>query len=163
MYREFFLGSWLRHRLTTYALIHTPVSSFISLFIFSSMTGKYCWQAPSHALLFSLITWLIFNIFEFGRKTFGQEEESPLHDSYSQRFGSWGAAALVLLMAFLSVFITWYLGVPALALSLLFFPLMGFSLFYAFFNSKKWAIAFRTACSLFILFFNVVVFLEAIL
>lgn len=163
MYREFFIGPWLRPRLTTYALIHTPVSSFISLFIFSSMTGKYCWQAPSHALLFSFATWLIFNVFEFGRKTFGQQEEASLHDSYSKRFGSWGAATLVLLMASLSVLIAWYLKVPALVLSLLFFPLMSLSLLYAVFNSRKWAITFRMACSLFILLFNVIVFLRAIL
>ena len=163
MYREFFIGPWLRPRLATYALVHTPVSSFISLFVFSSMTGKYCWQAPFSVFLFSFTTWLIFNIFEFGRKTFGQEEETVSHDSYSKRFGSWGAATLVLLMASLSGFIAWYLGVPALALSLLLLPLMGLSLLYGFFNSKKWAIAFRTACSLFILLFNVIVFLGAIL
>ena len=34
MYREFFIGPWLRPRLTTYALIHTPISSLISLFHF---------------------------------------------------------------------------------------------------------------------------------
>jgi 4-hydroxybenzoate polyprenyltransferase len=163
MYREFFIGPWLRPRLTTYALIHTPVSSFIALFVFSCTTGKYAWQAPFSVLLFSFANCLIFNIFEFGRKTYGQEEEKPLNDSYSKRFGSWGAAALVLLMASLSILIAWYLGVSALALSLLFFPLIGCSLLYAFFNSKKWAIAFRTACSLFIFLFNVVVFVGAIL
>jgi 4-hydroxybenzoate polyprenyltransferase len=163
MYREFFISSWLRPRLTMYALIHTPVCSCIALFIFSSMAEKYVWQAPFSVLLFSFVNWLIFNIFEFGRKTYGQEEEKPLNDSYSKRFGSWGAATLVLLMASLSVLIAWYLGVPALPVSLLFLALMGLSLPYAFFNSKKWAIAFRTACSLFILLFNIVVFLGAIL
>jgi 4-hydroxybenzoate polyprenyltransferase len=160
MYREFFIGSWLRPRLATYALIHTPISSLISLFIFSCMTEKFCWEAPSKMLLFSIANWLIFNIFEFGRKTFGQEEEKPLIESYSKRFSSWGAAMLVLLMASSSVLIAWgYIGVPSLPLLLIFFPLMSLSLLYAFFNSKKWAVAFRTACSLFIFLFNTTVFL----
>ena len=86
-----------------------------------------------------------------------------LIDSYSKRFGSWGATTFVLLVAILSIFIAWYVGVPLLPLSFLFFPLISLSLLYAFFNSKKWAIAFRTGCSLFILLFNAIVFLGAIL
>ena len=92
MYKEFFIGSWLRSKLASYAISHTLVSSLISLFIFSAITEKYIWDASKSFLFFAFANWMIFNVFEFGRKTFSKDEERDAIASYSKNFGSWGAS-----------------------------------------------------------------------
>jgi len=152
MYKEFFLSSWLRPKLATYAITHTLVVSWLSLFIFSAVTGLPFWKCPASFALFVLANWLVFNIFEFGRKTFGIEEEKPLIDSYSKRFGSRGAALFVLAFALLALWATplsLYLALP-LALS---------ALLYVHLSSAFSAKLFRLSCSLFILTFYLSVFL----
>ena len=168
MYKEFFIGTWLRPRLTTYALVHTPVSCWIALFIYSLSTGNQFWQAPSDYLWFVLSNWLIFNIFEFGRKTFGRDEECPLIESYSKRFGPQQAAVNVLAMALLAVVIAFHVG-TILVLNKIFFILME-SLFltlllaaarYGYSTLTKPAQNFRAVCSIFIFLYNAI-FLTAI-
>lgn len=165
MYKEFFLSSWLRPKLATYALTHTLVSSLFSLFIFSSITGLYFWKAPAGFFLFTIANWMIFNVFEFGRKTFGKEEEQENVDSYSKNFGSWGAFLIVLTMAVLAEAIALSLSIPfskllfiALALYLLVTGAV-----YGRLNTASSAIAFRKACSAFILIFNLIICLGFIL
>jgi 4-hydroxybenzoate polyprenyltransferase len=170
MYKEFFIGFWLRNKLTTYALFHTLVSSLISYFIFSSITKIYIWDIPREYLLFGIANWMIFNVFEFGRKTFAKAEEKKDVPSYSKIFGSYGAAFLVLFMALISIIIAFYLSLklfwPTLILILLFnlfLFLTIFSLIYAKSNTLKWANKFRFACSIYILFYNLIISLGLIL
>lgn len=170
MYKEFFMRNWLRSKLATYALTHTIVSSLIALFIFSVVTGHYFWEAPFTFYLFALANWMIFNVFEFGRKTFSKDEEQPGVDSYSKNFGSWGAAICVLFMAavaevialFLSIHLAWPLSIP-LSLVLLFFILFSAGIFYGQSNSSSWSVSFRRASSAFILFYNLIISLGFLL
>jgi 4-hydroxybenzoate polyprenyltransferase len=75
MYCEFFIGDWLRPKLTTYAVSHTAVSVLLSMAMLSAMTGRYPWAfTPQHGH-FAVNSWLLFNTFEFGRKTFLSSEE----------------------------------------------------------------------------------------
>ncbi len=99
MYKEFFIPKLLRPHLTTYAVSHTIVTIPMSLAIFSALTERYSWNMPSHLVYFSLANWLVFNIFEFGRKTFSTQEERNAVESYSKIFHRWGAVLLVLSMA----------------------------------------------------------------
>lgn len=103
MYKEFFARNWLRSHLTTYAITHTFIVVFISLTIFSALLGKPITKIPANMIYFSLAGWFIFNIFEFGRKTFAEHEEKRGVDSYSKIFGKFGAVLLVLVMAILSI------------------------------------------------------------
>lgn len=164
MYKEFFIGSWMRPRLATYALTHTLVACWMALFVFSAATRQYFWLIPKGYAFFVLTNWIIFNVFEFGRKTFGQEEEQELVDSYSKRLGSFRAAGNVVFMAVIAVIIAFIIGVK-LQLNFLFFALMTLlfavilvsSFFYGYSNSASWAKRFRSACSVFILFYNVII------
>jgi 4-hydroxybenzoate polyprenyltransferase len=99
MYKEFFIGEWLRPRLATYAFTHTIISCWMSLLVYSSATGRYFWQASGEYGAFLIANIMMFNVFEFGRKTFAIEEEKDVIESYSRRLGPVGAAASVFIMA----------------------------------------------------------------
>lgn len=105
MYKEFFIGKYLRQSLLLYAITHTFVSTILSISLISSLTDTYFWLLPISTYAFALISWFVFNIFEFGRKTYAQAEEKPEIDSYSKRYTSYGAVGLVLLMLLLIQFI----------------------------------------------------------
>jgi len=102
MYQEFFIGTWLRPRMTVYAVTHTIVAALFGLFIMSALSGRAPWQLEGPALLFALSNWLVFNVYEFARKVFGRGEEEPGAASYSARFGPRGAAAVIMVMVIAS-------------------------------------------------------------
>lgn len=98
MYKEFFLRKWLRSHLTIYAVTHTVIAILISVIIFTALSNKFIFQIPISFAYFSFGSWFLFNIFEFGRKTFASEEERQDIDSYSKNFGHYGALLLVIVM-----------------------------------------------------------------
>ncbi|MEI6222831.1 MAG: UbiA family prenyltransferase [bacterium] len=99
MYKEFFLSTWIRAHLTTYAVSHTVVVVLLSLTLFIALSGSPVSFLPEQILYFSFSHWCIFNIFEFGRKTFAPQEEKIERDSYSKKFGKVGAVTLVVATA----------------------------------------------------------------
>lgn len=102
MYKEFFIPKLIRPHLTTYAVSHTIVSGFLTLVLISAFSREVFWNLGMPSYLFSINSWCLFNIFEFGRKTFISTEERKKVESYSKVFGRWGAIALVLLMSVIS-------------------------------------------------------------
>ncbi len=94
MYNEFFIGKFLRPHLTLYAVTHTAVSILLGYCIVAQYLNVAFWLFPSEVLIFGLINWSLFNLFEFARKTYAKEEESPTSDSYSKLYGSFGAFLL---------------------------------------------------------------------
>jgi 4-hydroxybenzoate polyprenyltransferase len=164
MYLEFFRGSWLRPRLATYALTHTVVAMLLSLAVMAAVTGRHLWQLPESCWVFVLANWLIFNIFEFGRKSFGRDEEQAAIPSYSRTFGPAGAAAISVGMAAAAVAAAFTLGLSLHASPLFYHGLAGLLLLtgsaglgYGFTNSPWWAKLFRTACTIFILVYNIMI------
>lgn len=164
MYKEFFVREWLRPRLAIYAFTHTAISCCMSLFIYSAVTGHYFWQASKEYGTFLLANMMMFNIFEFGRKTFGREEEKEMIESYSKMLGPFGAAASVSFMAVTAIFIALWLGHvfgAGILFSILMGGLLGFtlmsSLLYAMSNNAVWAKVFRGVSALFIFLFTVIV------
>jgi 4-hydroxybenzoate polyprenyltransferase len=99
MYKEFFIKDIIRPHLTTYALMHTIVLTMLSSAIFAAIMQVYSWQLSKDMLFFALNCWCLFNIFEFGRKTFNSDEERENVESYSNIFGRYGAFLLVLSQA----------------------------------------------------------------
>jgi 4-hydroxybenzoate polyprenyltransferase len=164
MYKEFFIGYWLRPRLAAYAFTHTIISCWMSLFIFSAVTGRYFWEASRDYGVFLVANIMMFNVFEFGRKTFAREEETAVVESYSRNLRPAGAAASVFVMAALAVIAGFWLGEVFGApysffialLSLLVLTLLS-SVSYVYFNTAFWAKVFRGASSLFILAFNMII------
>lgn len=166
MYKEFFIGDWLRPRLATYAMAHTIVSSWMALYVFSCVNKMFFWQSPIEFWFFAFSNWMIFNIFEFGRKTYGKEEERELVDSYSKRLGVWRAALNVVFMALIAFLIAIWLGwkfnigiTYFILMSSLLLLIICSAIFYARNNNFKWGKLFRKTCSIFILFYNLIIVL----
>lgn len=105
MYKEFFIGKYIRPHLTTYAMSHTVVTILLSLAIFSSLSGVPFFQLPLDLIYFSIVSWLLFNIFEFGRKSYLQNEERAQVPTYSKLFSRWGAFALVLSQSLIATYL----------------------------------------------------------
>lgn len=95
MYREFFIGRFLRPHLTTYAVTHT-----LSAALLGGSVGLLYTRVPvaldGRAVLVLLFNWCLFNLFEFARKTWAPSEERPHVESYSLNFGVPGAVGLSL-------------------------------------------------------------------
>ncbi len=158
MYREFFVGSWMRPKMELYAITHTLVAGWIGLFIATAAAGScWIWELPAVLWVFMAGNWLVFNVFEFARKSWAPEEERPGIASYSGRWKPAGAAILTLSQ-----------GIPAagLAAGVLGFPLLPTAAFgaltalaflaaacYAARPSRGFAKLFRGGMSFFILAF----------
>lgn len=98
MFKEFFLGGWLRRHLTTYAVTHTFVVVPLSMALqglLSAREGVLPGLGDLRGFLpTALGCWLVFNVFEFARKTLATSEEREGIDTYSSVWGRTGAVAL---------------------------------------------------------------------
>ncbi len=173
MYREFFIGRYIRPHLTTYAVTHTFVSVLLGLSIMSQMTNRFPVRFPTSLLLVALLNWALFNVFEFSRKTFAPEEETPGADSYSRRFGQRGAVALCLAQVAAAVLLLYLLPASILKLpvrwpaqgwvahgALALLPLCS-GILYSISPSRRFAAAYRTGCGLYQLLFYMLLTLQA--
>lgn len=106
MYHEFFIGKYIRPHLTTYATSHTVVTLILSLAIFQAATHQGIWHLSREYFLFALISWLLFNIFELGRKTFMKHEEKEQVESYSKVWTRPGAIILVVIHAAVATYLS---------------------------------------------------------
>lgn len=156
MYNEFFLREYLRLRLTAYALAHTAVSVLLSLAIYSGISNQFIWQLDPAAYFFALSSWCLFNIFEFGRKTFSSEEERAAVESYSKLYGRFGAVSLTGVMVIGMVSLLYFTPLVYLAG---FWPFMvtasvflgATALAYAFYDKLLLGKIYRAASSVFII------------
>lgn len=99
MYKEFFIPHKIRPLLTTYAMSHTFVTIFLSFTMMCALTQSWVWKLPSDLIKFSVMAWPLFNIFEFGRKTYQPSEEREGVPTYSNIWTKPGAFALVVAQA----------------------------------------------------------------
>lgn len=164
MYKEFFIREKIRPHLTTYAILHTVVTSFLTFAILGGLKGQNIIEAYSDRdnILMALNNWLLFNIFEFGRKTFATEEERPGVDTYSSLFTPYGAFLLQLIQTGLSsycIFTLYYhpeitlLRKDFLIIGLLFIMIifMLISALYLSTNIVRWAKIYRTFSEVYII------------
>lgn len=142
MYEEFFIGDWLRPHLTTYAVTHTFVSTLLGLSSAVAMTGMELTKLPPSALLFFLMNWAFFNLFEFARKTFAPSEERNHVPSYSNIFGCNGALLLSLSQALVGVLLIYSYDSNHLLLAAMGLYMIA-SLSYVFLRTEKAARFFR--------------------
>lgn len=170
MYREFFIGKWLRPMLATYAVMHTLIASLIAVWIFCAATGASITRIPATYVQLALANWGVFNLFEFGRKTFGMAEERRPDESYSKRFGPTRAAVHALLMAVSSSGLA-VCAVRALNLSPLFMAghggLLGLLAWRAWQYTRAYdamsARAFRAACGAYLLCYQLLLLVGILL
>tara|TARA_R110002049_G_scaffold214811_2_gene386297 strand:- start:731 stop:1651 length:921 start_codon:yes stop_codon:yes gene_type:complete len=152
MYKEFFIPKLIRPYLTTYATTHTLVTFPLTLALIAGMNESAVIQTSD--LWASFGAWLVFNIFELGRKTFQANEERGNVESYSKVWGKTGAVALVLAQAFLAAYSfersypyftsTIYLYIPAILLFLA-------SIYFLLSKSKVSGLIYRASSSVFII------------
>jgi len=153
MYKEFFLKEWLRAHLTTYAITHTFIVILISQTLFIALFANDPADFSLDLLYFSFGGWFIFNIFEFGRKTYAQSEEKKNLNSYSKVFGKLGAVLLVMLMTVLNILFLDKLPVTLnINLIVIFTVVMGFvGLIYAISKDTLFAKLYRSTTLLYII------------
>ncbi len=159
MYEEFFIGDLLRPKLTTYAMSHTIVVSFLALALISANLGMMTFESPA-VPVFLFSHWFIFNLFEFARKTFDHREERENVPSYSKIFSLKGAyllsasqvlLSLVLLFQLRALFPVRWLLVLATVYVLSIIPMV--------FNLKKFsAKTFRTVSTAYMALHYVILF-----
>jgi 4-hydroxybenzoate polyprenyltransferase len=157
MFKEFFARKWIRPKLILYAITHTFVVGLLSLAIFSALTAKPIWELNYSAYVFSAISWLLFNVYEFGRKSFISEEENIKADSYSKNYGRPIASFLVTIniVAVILLANTILSSMTFLyILTCIFFTL---SILFAVFNRKPFGKLFRVGSFLFIFTFYLIV------
>lgn len=160
MYKEFFIGPWLRPHLTMYAVTHTFVSALLGFALAAVVVSKPVWSFPPIFFLAGLMYWCIFNLFEFARKTFAPEEERANVDSYSSLFGIAGAVGLSLSQALIAGLLGDYLAgweLPAFMFGVVILGFAGGYLIYK--RTVPAAKLFRNLSGGFILYFFAVVIL----
>lgn len=161
MYKEFFIPKIIRPHLTTYAVIHTVVTVPMGISIFSAMTKRLPNDLDRTYFLFVLCSWFVFNIFEFGRKTFTTEEERNAVESYSKIFTRHGAVALVVSMSFLALYMLYNiqeaLSYAQLILSAL---LCLIGLVFSFSDDEKFGKLYRVFSSGYIIIFYILFIIE---
>lgn len=118
MYKEFFIRYFIRRHLTTYAVSHTVVTVLLGMAMMAAVRDCFIWELSSNDLWFVFNNWFMFNIFEFGRKTFLSGEERENVESYSRIFGRYGAVMLVLSQLILSAICIWHLDVVNLPMKI---------------------------------------------
>ncbi|MFL5814817.1 MAG: manganese transporter permease [Bdellovibrionia bacterium] len=153
MYKEFFIRDLIRPHLTTYAVSHTVVSALLSLALISAFIHRYPWQLSREAQLFALNSWCLFNIFEFGRKTFTSSEERDGVESYSKIFGRSGAVGLVVSMALASAYCLIRVRYSATLQTFIIVAcaaLIGVGAIYAFMNRPPYGKVYRAFSSIYI-------------
>lgn len=120
MFVEFFVGEWLRPKLELYAVTHTLIAAWIALFVYVALTGVSVTDVEPAFVVVMGMAWMLFNIFEFARKTFAAEEEQEGVESYSRRLTPLGACGLVWACAALVLgglaLLVWWEYVPAVLL-----------------------------------------------
>ena len=108
MYNEFGIGRYLRPHLTTYAVTHTFVSVLLSTSVMAQVTGAALTELPLQLYVLGLVNWMLFNVFEFARKSYAPSEERDSVDTYSSLFTPLGAWALTTSQIALAVALLWW-------------------------------------------------------
>ena len=98
MFKEFFAREWLRKRFLLYASTHMLIVPLLAILVFSFATGRYFWEAPGWYWQYSLVGFCVAFNWEVSRKIRAPEEEVEGIDTYTKRFGTYGAAYLVLVI-----------------------------------------------------------------
>lgn len=170
MYKEFFIKEKIRPHLTTYALLHTIVTSVLSFAIFSFLSQENVINLVQNKTLlsFAVLNWLLFNIFEFGRKTFSTSEEREQVDTYSSLFGRTGAVLMVVSQALIAHLLTLNLSginqnVLIFMSFILFITLLIVSILYIIKNSTSTAKIYRHFSSAYIILFYLILILSHII
>lgn len=156
MFKEFFVRQWIRPKLILYAITHTFVVSLLSLAIFSVFSSRPIWSLGQEAYIFAAINWLLFNVYEFGRKSFIEKEENQKADSYSKNYGRAVASLLVISNGILAILLADKIGLNKHPLLIIGEVLIFLSVLFTVFNRQPFGKLFRMWSFFFIITFYLV-------
>ncbi|MBF0544721.1 MAG: hypothetical protein HQM08_09825 [Candidatus Riflebacteria bacterium] len=166
MRMEFFIGDWLRPKLESYAISHTFSASLLGLTTGVAVCGVYPFDLNKFFYFFALSNWFIFNVFEFGRKTFGSEEERDGVDSYSIRLYPIGAFLLLFVNLAIGIALCFYSAslkfgeLPkqlSLSVSILALLVVGTGIWYSAHPKTSQAKIYRGTVTFFLLAYHIAV------
>jgi hypothetical protein len=160
MYKEFFVGDRIRPHLTFYAMTHTFVIGFIVFLVSWAFVRPVTQQVWMTLLIYGIINWSLFNVFEFSRKTFSSHEEKPTVDSYSSIFGNAGAVLLSGSQLAVASLALAYLQPSGLLHWALVFLSLIIGFYYVFEDSLRSARIFRNVHAMILALYYVVMSLE---
>lgn len=153
MFEEFFIGLYLRPRLTTYAVTHTFVSVLLATTAVAGSVKDLSFPHTLPSFLFLCSNWMFFNLFEFARKSYARTEERANVDTYTSLFGIPSAVLLSLSQVVLGV------GLLYLSVEVNLMPIFILAIVYAFIcigfifsQTPWWAKLFRNISGLYLLF-----------
>jgi 4-hydroxybenzoate polyprenyltransferase len=167
MLKEFFAREWLRHRFLLYASTHMMILPLLAILIFSFATGAFPWQAPGWYWVYSLVGFFVAFNWEVSRKIRAPEDEIEGVDSYTKRFGTYGAAWLVLAIRVVDTALVTLVGIH-LGLSRWFYAsliilfvicMLGFCQ-YRFWTSPSTARRMQTYAGIYIIAFDLILAIE---
>ncbi|HPI41452.1 MAG TPA: UbiA family prenyltransferase [Pseudobdellovibrionaceae bacterium] len=94
MFEDFFIGEDLNSFMTLSSLTHFFVVAILALSVATSITGFHLEALNYYYMSFFMVSWFLFNLYEFSRKTYAPDEEKKALPSYSKSFTHIGATAL---------------------------------------------------------------------
>lgn len=161
MFKDFFIGRWLKPKMEAYAISHAFVAALLALFIASAVTDSALAFLPRSIWVVMFMNWMISNTFEFARKTLAREEEREGVETYSRRWGEWGASFWVMMFTFLTMIGFLRLN-DLLGWSILFVVCLGLvsaapwvaAVLYSNKKTARSAMIYRQTCSLYLVMFN---------
>ncbi|HXD08430.1 MAG TPA: UbiA family prenyltransferase [Anaerolineales bacterium] len=139
IYKEFYIGEILENHLLANAFLHLIVMPAYSLYVFTVITDRFPWTAPTPMLLYAWVSYGVGLAYELARKTRAPADERPGLLTYSHVMGpyppAWGALLALIfsgvisaLVGLLMDFAWWYHAVVLALLSIVAFGVFHFRL-----------------------------------
>ncbi|MBI3659654.1 hypothetical protein HY230_04185, partial [Candidatus Acetothermia bacterium] len=110
MFKEFFIGRWLRRNLFIYALTHTPIMFLIGLYAHAVYVVQHQLTIVSSIGFYLGVCFLTGLLFEIARKVRAPEDERQGVETYSKYFGTKRVAIVLILLLLLSTLSAWGVG-----------------------------------------------------
>jgi 4-hydroxybenzoate polyprenyltransferase len=110
MLKEFFVAAWLKRHFVLYALSHMLIMPLFALVTYSFAIQRYPWTAPGWYWLYAFVGFFVTFNWEVSRKIRAPEDEVDGLETYSQIFGTYGAAYLVIAVRLLDTLMVSLVG-----------------------------------------------------
>jgi len=167
MLKEFFVPKLLRRHFLAYAVSHMMIMPLLAMVVYSFATGRYLWEAPAWYWLYAFVGFFVTFNWEISRKIRAPEEEREGVETYTKRFGTYGAAYAVLVVRLIDTamvaLVGWHLGASPwfyVVLVLLYMLCMIGFLQFRFQTSPKTAHRMETYAGLYIIAFDLTMAVE---
>lgn len=169
MLKEFFVPKWLNRHFLIYAASHMMIMPLLAMVVFSFTTGEYFWHAPAWYVVYAFVGFFVTLNWEISRKIRAPEQEIEGVDSYTQIFGTYGAAYAVLVVRAIDTGLVAIVGWHVSASPWFYYALIGLYVVcltgffqYRFNTTPKTAKRMETYAGIYIIAFDLILAIELI-